>query len=411
VKFLFQEFEMAQNEPAVVVEEIPSFEDMGTLLKSMQAPKKKCLPPAQKKSNGIMDRLNGLFRGEKGRIGKELEQTLNLIRREPGNTKVRVKAAEIYQKMGEQEKAISEYLKAAEIFSKKDLWPQAMAVYKRVLKLDPSQEEVNRCVSEIYHRLGFLGDAFSQYNVLLRQYHSLGDEEKSIEILSLMAELNPQKFALDNKLQILKEEPENLEKSPEETLQQETLDLEIPPPESSKAFFDLCAELQKKGPKTKQLKIAKEICMEKLFGFDEILKELQDVGGTSRVYPNFNFQMGVACREMGFLDEAVEQFQAALGKGQEPLEAAHLMGLCYREKGWWEEARRSFRMALAQDQIPEEKERLIRKDLEFLPAEHHPVGEALDPELNGGEGDCEGENPEEGRSKRKKHAPRGEARF
>jgi len=402
---------MAQNDPAVVVEELPSLEEMGTLLKSMQSSKKTSLPPPTKKTKGLMDRLNGLFRGEKGRIAKELEQTLNLVRREPGNTKARVKIAEIYQKTGEQEKAISEYLKAAEIFSKKDLWPQAMAVYKRVLKLDPSQEAVNRCVSEIYHRLGFLGDAFSQYNVLLKQYHNLGEEEKSIEILSLMAELNPQKFALDNKVQTFREDPEILEKSPEGVLLQETLDLEIPPHESSKAFFDLCAELQKKTPKTKQLKIAKEICMEKLFGFDEILKELQDVGGTSRVYPNFNFQMGVACREMGFMDEAIEQFQLALGKGQEPVEAAHLMGLCYREKGWWEESRRSFRIALEQELITEEKERLIQKDLELLPTEHDLGREAMDPDLGGREGDCEGENPEEGKPVRKRYAPRGEARI
>jgi tetratricopeptide (TPR) repeat protein len=401
---------MAQNEPAVVVEEMPSLEEMGALLKSMQSSKKTSPPPPPKKTKGILDRLNGLFRGEKGRIVKELEQTLNLIRKEPGNTKARVKIAEIYQKMGKEEKAISEYLKAAEIFCKKDLWPQAMAVYKQILKLDPSQEEVHRCVSEIYHRLGFLGDAFSQYNVLLRQYHTLGEEEKSIEILSLMAELNPQKFALDNKTQISKKEPENLEKSAEGA-GQETIDLEIPPAESSKAFFDLCAELQKKTPKTKQLKIAKEICMEKLFGFDEILKELQDVGGTSRVYPNFNFQMGLACREMGFLDEAIEQFQLALEKGQEPLEAAHLMGLCYREKGWWEEARRSFRVALDRELIPEEKERLIRKDLELLPTEHDLTGEAMDPDLSVKDGDLEGENSEEGKPMRKKYASRGEARI
>jgi hypothetical protein len=28
--------------------------------------------------------------------------------------------------------------------------------------------------------------------------------------------------------------------------------------------------------------------------------------------PHFNYSMGVACREMGFLDDAIEQFQIAL---------------------------------------------------------------------------------------------------
>jgi tetratricopeptide (TPR) repeat protein len=150
----------------------------------------------------------------------------------------------------------------------------------------------------------------------------------------------------------------------------ETLDLEIPTSETSKTFFDLCAELQKKPPRNKYLKIAKEICTEKVFGFDEILKELQDVGGTSRVYPNFNFQMGVACREMSFYDEAIEQFQLAIEKGQNPLDAAHFMGLCYREKGWWEEARQAFRRALQLELVPEERRLTIQKDLDLLPQEH-----------------------------------------
>jgi len=401
---------MSQNEPLVVVEEVPTIEDVSSSLKAMKPEKRKYTPPPANGIGGIMERLRDRFRGEKGRISKELEQSLKMARREPGNTKIRVKIAEIYQKMGDPEKAIAEYLKTAEIFSKKDLWPQAMAVYKRILKLDPSQEEVNRCVSEIYHRLGFLGDAFSQYNVLLRHYHNSGDAEKSIEILGLMADLNPQKFALDHKIPAPNEDAE-----PEETklsnVQTETLDLEIPTSETSKRFFDLCEELQKKTPRNKHLKIAKEICTEKIFGFDEILKELQDVGGTSRVYPNFNFQMGVACREMGFYDEAIEQFQLALDKGQSPREAAHLMGLCYREKGWWEEARQSFRRALQMEPVSEEKSQIIQKDLDLLPQEHQPENEEMADPAGEGTGEKWAENPEDdpseaGRPNSKKQAAR-----
>jgi len=344
-----------------------------------------------------MNRLNGLIQGEKGRLAKELEQNLKMVRRDPENTKLRGKVAEMYQKRGETEKAVVEYLKIAEIFSKKELWPQAMAVYKRILKLDPRQEEVNRRIPEIYQRLGFLGDAFSQYNALLRQYHNLGDEEKILEILGLMAELNPQKFALDERIQIGQGPRLDLENSLDVDSASESLDLEIPPPETSKVFFDLCAELQKKDPKSKHLKIVKEICTEKLFGFDEILKELQEVGGQSRVYPNFNYQMGLACREMGFLDEAIEQFHVAIEKGQNGWEAAHLMGLCYREKGWWEEARRCFREALQMELIPDEKARLVRKDLELLPSEHDMEG--MDPtpgnEEEALDGGAEGKDPAE----------------
>jgi len=104
---------------------------------------------------------------------------------------------------------------------------------------------------------------------------------------------------------------------------------------------------------------------------------------------------------MGFLDEAIEQFQVAMEKGQESVDAAHLMGHCYREKGWWEEARRSFRKALEMELIPEEKERLIQKDLELLPAEHEPEQEPIEPDVTGSEGNFDTKNSEENKSIRK----------
>ena len=398
---------MADNEPIVVVEEVPSMEEVGSMLKSMHPPKRATSSSPKTRFGGIIDRLNGLFQGEKARNAKELEQNVKLVRRDPKNTKLRGKVAEMYQKSGEREKAITEYLKIAEIFSKQEQWPQAMAVYKRILKLDPAQEEVNRLIPEIYRRLGFLGDAFYQYNALLRQYHNSGNEEKSLEILGLMADLNPQKFALDDRVQVPQETQVNLERSLDQNASTESLDLEIPPPESSRSFFDLCAELQKKDPKSKHLKIVKEICTDKLFGFDEIFKELQEMGGQSRVYPNFNYQMGLACREMGFLDEAIEQFQMALERGQNPYDAAHLMGLCYREKGWWEEARQSFRKALQMESIPEEKERLVRKDLELLPSEHDVEG--MEPATINGEEASGGEVERKGKAEGKKPSLSDEA--
>jgi tetratricopeptide (TPR) repeat protein len=145
------------------------------------------------------------------------------------------------------------------------------------------------------------------------------------------------------------------------------------------------------------------------------MKELQDVGGTSRVYPNFNFQMGVACREMGFHDDAIEQFQIAMEKGQNPLEAAHFMGLCYREKGWWEEARHSFRRALQMEMVPEEKRQIIQKDLDLLPQEHLSENEEMTEPVTEGSEESWAENAEADlsqtdKSKKKKQTTREGAR-
>ena len=107
----------------------------------------------------------------------------------------------------------------------------------------------------------------------------------------------------------------------------------------------------------------------KTYGFKEIFKELKTANIPSTAFPDFNFHMGVACRQMGCIDEAIEQFKIALEKGQNPCEAAHLLGRCFQDKGLREEARHSFEGALKVEGIPEEKIREIKNDLALIAAD------------------------------------------
>ena len=65
--------------------------------------------------------------------------------------------------------------------------------------------------------------------------------------------------------------------------------------------------------------------------------------------------MGVACREMGLINEAIEQFNMALETGQKPFDAAQLLGLCFLEVGRPQEARRSFQDGLKMEGVPKAK--------------------------------------------------------
>jgi hypothetical protein len=114
----------------------------------------------------------------------------------------------------------------------------------------------------------------------------LGQKDKTLEIVRLMAEFDQQKFSLDEKAYLKYRLVKECLKS------QETgnrLNME--------GFFDLDSELEKNEPIGSTG--FKEICLDKMYGFEEILKELKDLAGPSKAYPNFNYHMGIACREMG----------------------------------------------------------------------------------------------------------------
>lgn len=302
---------------------------------------------------GLLDKLNGWVKkvkpGPANGVGGP-DHYLDLLVKEPGNAKAHLKLAEFHQKKGEKEKAIAEYLLAAEIFMKNNFYARAMAIYKQIPKQDPTLDHVYLKIADIYRKMGFTGDALAQYKILMHHYNSRGMSEKAREVLELMLEADPERNCLG--------EPTG--SAPE------TAGLRGPKigdslsPGSEKAtedgskdpFFDLGAVLG--AGRSAEAVEAKEVLTQKGSGFEDILKELKEISGPSTAYPQFNYQMGMACREMGFFDDAIEQFKIAHKKGQSSFEALHMLGLCYKDKGIWEEALESFEKALKSKGIPQE---------------------------------------------------------
>ena len=118
-------------------------------------------------------------------------------------------------------------------------------------------------------------------------------------------------------------------------------------------FFDLGAELDNSMPM--DIAGCKEISAEKLYGFDAILKELKESAPPVKVYPNFHYHMGKACSEMGFRNDAIEQFQMAIEKGQNPFEAARLLDSILAEEGSRKETPQSLDKFFRKDEVFKKK--------------------------------------------------------
>jgi tetratricopeptide (TPR) repeat protein len=356
---------MSQGETIVVLDDGDTLnEHFKRVLKKRSQRKAQVDFPPPLKAEGILEKLNFFFNKEKCRASKELEFYSKITKLDPQNTKAHLKMAELFQKQKDGQKAIGEYLMAGEIFYQNKLFPQAMAVYKQVLKKNPGLDHVHKKIADIYRQMGFLGDAFYRYNLLLQQYNHYGEKEKSTEIMDLMAELDPRKFNLEEKLASF---TNILDLQGQECARGNSSDFTAGDDlrkENLAPFFDLGEALEANSPL--EIKGYKEISTDKIHGFMEIFQELKETAGPSKAYPNFNYNMGVACREMGFIEEAIEQFQAALEKKQNPFEAAKSLSWCLKEKGWWEEAKQALETALQIEGMTEEKTVEIEKELDFI---------------------------------------------
>lgn len=311
----------------------------------------------KKNPHGFLAKINSFFKKDNGKELQEIEFYKRLARKNRGNPRIHLKLADLYQKKGESKKAISEYLTAAEIFLENGLLAQTMALYKRVLKENPQLEEVNWKIAEIYGRMGFLGEAFRHYNQLLNQYEITGNRDKIQEILRLLVNLDPQKFMLDqdrgnNSCMI--GSMDNFEEAGGQDAQEGL----------KNSFFDLSAALQKSEPL--KFGYSPEVQMDKDVGFGQIIRELCKNEEEEKIYPQFYYHLGVACWEMGFMDEAIEHLQDSLKRGECVFEAAWMLGKCYKEKGWWEEAREHLYISLKIEGIPEEKKEELEKELTFV---------------------------------------------
>ena len=109
-------------------------------------------------------------------------------------------------------------------------------------------------------------------------------------------------------------------------------------------FFDLGRELNESH--AIEAMESADLSLDRVAGFEDIYKELKKTGAPRDIYLNFNFQMGVACREMGYVDEAIDEFKLSLEKGEKLQESANQLSRCYRDKGWFQEATEAFQKAL-----------------------------------------------------------------
>lgn len=317
-----------------------------------------------------------LFGKRKKKEQDPLKQTLTLIGKKPDDARVRRRLAEIYQKKGEKEKAISEYLQAAEIFTKNNLYAEAMAIYKQVSRQAPSLDDVYLKIADIYRQMGFLGDAFAQYRILVNHYDQLGMKDKALEVMGLMAELDPRKITLEEKVASFKEIAQLEEVEKEAASGEEVFGGDISGNKGKQGLFDFKAQLEM-ADQEEEVDVKEVSTQGKVYGFDDLLKELKETTGPSAVYPIFNYQMGVASREMGFLEDAVEQFKIAVEKRQNPFEAQRMLGICYKEMGRWDEASRALELALRAEEISEEKKLQVQYELGFIYKEQGRTEEAL----------------------------------
>ncbi len=131
----------------------------------------------------------------RGQFEKAIGEYQRLLKVEPNDIRTWLKVGDLYTRMGARKEATDTYLKVAEQYTKNGFHLKAIAVYKQVLKLDPTLVDIYQFLANSYLDLGLTSEALIQLEQLADMYQRTNHLEKLLFVLMKMGEIDPNNIA------------------------------------------------------------------------------------------------------------------------------------------------------------------------------------------------------------------------
>lgn len=150
-----------------------------------------------KKDKLIEEAQKFIQRGQLDKAIKVYEQILAL---EPAAVNLRQKLAEILIKYGNLDAARKEFETVGKHFSKNGFFLKAVAVYKQLQKLFPSDISFALTLAELNEKLGLVANSLAEYKLVYEYHEKAGNTAESLVILDKMQNVDTQNIPIKIKL-------------------------------------------------------------------------------------------------------------------------------------------------------------------------------------------------------------------
>ena len=128
-----------------------------------------------------------------GALDQAAQQLRRAIEEGPDEPRLWVRLGEVQEMAGRRVPATEAYQRAAQLFSERNSYLQAVAVYKRkLLPLAPEMLSAHVRLAELYHYLGLLDDALEQYLLVAKFYEQRQRRPEAVRILRRVLDLKPE---------------------------------------------------------------------------------------------------------------------------------------------------------------------------------------------------------------------------
>ena len=279
-----------------------------------------------------------------------------LVAESPDDGAVRREWAEMLLEKGERDRGLDELDTALQAFEDVEDWPSATSIANEILLLEPNSVPHLQKRVEFAYRAGDKSGLVPAYISLANGLFRSGAMEESRTVYVRVLELDPEN-----------------EEAKEGVATVEPL-LPAPPVSADPAQEPAAASVPTKAPAPKASRSSGFVDLGDLILGDQAEKSARMIGKEERlgdeqrdfqvmlsqfkkgIEENIDeadaeahYDLGVAFKEMGLLEEAIGEFQKALRSDDTRLQAAEALGLCFYERGQLQVAATVMRRAVDTD--------------------------------------------------------------
>ena len=136
----------------------------------------------------------------KGKLDQALKDYLRVLEENPKDIATLNRVGDLYVRMNRQADSIPFFTRIADFYSKDGFFLKAIAIYKKINKIDPARLEVYERLADLYHKQGLTQDARSQYQVIADHYTKSGNTEEAVAAYKKMAAVDPNDLRIQVKL-------------------------------------------------------------------------------------------------------------------------------------------------------------------------------------------------------------------
>ncbi len=136
----------------------------------------------------------------KGKIEPAIKEYERLLDDNPNDVNTLNRIGDLWVRINRTDEAVKTFGKIADHYARDGFFLKAIAIYKKINKLDPSKLDVYAKLADLYAKQGLAMEAKSQYQVLADYYIKHGDPGNALMIYKKISELDPNSINVHVKL-------------------------------------------------------------------------------------------------------------------------------------------------------------------------------------------------------------------